>query len=154
MTRHLGTYARLAHHGEGVLAKSLQHLAAGHADEIDVRIMASARAKAHQASAGRVEPLARRLGEERGDEPERLDAAALSLTRSGGVGLLRDLQHVHMLAGFVETTWVVLEQAAQGARDDELLDVASSGVAEARRTCAWLLTRLKAAAPQPLLVGP
>jgi hypothetical protein len=83
-----------------------------------------------------------------------LHAEALTSTRDGGVGLLRDLQDLYVLAALLQTTWTVLEQAAQGARDDELLAVAKDCSTQVKRTMTWLITHLKAASPQILLVGP
>jgi hypothetical protein len=98
-----------------------------------------------------------RYGEQRAgddvDEPERLHAAGLAEARTGEVGLLRDLQDLHVLADLVQTTWVVISQAAQGLRDRELATVASEAGAGTARQLAWLDTRMKAAAPQALIVG-
>ena len=58
-----------------------------------------------------------------------------------------------MLASLVQTTWTVLSQGAQGLRDDELLHVATVANAETSRQLTWLNTRMKAAAPQALIVG-
>ena len=51
------------------------------------------------------------------NEPERLHADSLSETRSGPVGLLRDLQDVHMLATFVESTWTLVAQGGSALSD-------------------------------------
>ena len=42
------------------------------------------------------------------DEPERLHAEGLAQTRTGPVGLLRDLQDLYLLVSFVEMTWTVV----------------------------------------------
>ena len=61
-------------------------------------------------------PIIQRYGEaDDVDEPERLHAAGLAETRKGEVGLLRDLQDLHVLATLVQTTWTVIAQGAQGA---------------------------------------
>ena len=86
-------------------------------------------------------------------EPERLHAAGLAGTRTGPIGLLRDLQDLQVLATFVQTSWTVVYQAAQGLRDTELQDLAGSANAETSRQLAWFTTRMKAAAPQALIVS-
>jgi hypothetical protein len=53
----------------------------------------------------------------------------------------------------VLTTWTVVIQAAQGLRDHELLDVAQHASAETTRQLSWFTTRMKAAAPQALIVA-
>ena len=70
-------------------------------------------------------PVVDRYGEaDDVDEPERLHAAGVAQVRDGAIGLLRDLQDLHLLATLVQTTWTVIAQGAQGLRDPELLDVA------------------------------
>ena len=98
--------------------------------------------------------LVERYGEDRVREPERLHATGLAEVRSGPVGLLRDLQDLHVLATLVQTTWTVIAQGAQGLRDRELLEVATAANAETSRQLSWLNTRMKAAAPQALIVDP
>ncbi|MFE1781677.1 hypothetical protein ACFW9F_03560 [Streptomyces sp. NPDC059506] len=110
-------------------------------------------AEASDGHVGKLAPVADRYGEQREDEPERLHAEGLAGTRSGGVGLLRDLQDLYVLASFVDITWTVLAQAAQGARDRELIDVAGSCRADTRRQLLWLSTRIKQAAPQALIAS-
>ena len=79
-------------------------------------------------------PIARRYEQEHlGDdvhEPDRLHAEGLTQIRSGQIGLLRDLQDLYVLATFIQTTWTVLAQGAQGLRDDELLHVATNANSE------------------------
>jgi hypothetical protein len=87
------------------------------------------------------------------DEPERLRADALTNTREGEIGLLRDLQDLHLLATLVHSTWTVIAQGAQGLRDHQLLDVATSSRQETTRQLTWLTTRMKQAAPQALIVA-
>jgi hypothetical protein len=100
-------------------------------------------------------PVIERYGEDDDiDEPERLHADGLAEVRSGQVGLLRDLQDLHVLATLVQTTWTVVAQGAQGLRDHDQLEVATSSNSETSRQLSWLNTRMKAAAPQALIVDP
>ncbi|MFF1830778.1 hypothetical protein [Paenarthrobacter sp. NPDC058040] len=99
-------------------------------------------------------PLAEKYGEESpGNEPERLHADGLSTTRSGPVGLLRDLQDVYILASLVDMTWTVVEQARSALRDQELLTAVETCQKETQTQLGWLKTRIKQAAPQALLVA-
>ena len=95
-----------------------------------------------------------KYGEQDVDEPERLHHDGLAAARQGEVGLVRDLQDLHVLTDLVDTTWTVLGVAAQGVRDQELLDVVDACSAETARQTKWLDTRLKQAAPQALVVDP
>jgi hypothetical protein len=154
MARHISTYVGLAHRGEQVLAESLRQVAAGHPDDPDAVNVCTLLARLHDENVRKLGPVAERYGEEDVDEPERLHAAALGGTREGGVGLLRDLQDLHMLCALLSSTWTILDQAAKGERDEELDALVQSCTAQVERTTTWLTTHLKAASPQVLLVGP
>jgi hypothetical protein len=154
MARHLSTYVGLAHRGEQTLVESLRQVAAGHPEDPDTVFVCRSLARQHEGGIERLRPVAERYGEEDVEEPERLHADALSKTRTGGVGLLRDLQDLYLLAALLQTTWTVLEQAAQGARDEDLLQLSTDALTQVGRTMSWLTTYLKVASPQILLVGP
>lgn len=154
---HVATYVRLAHQGEQTLADSFRTVGHGHADQSDVYFTCETLASMSDNHVARMVPIAARYREDtaREDvtEPERLHADGLGQVRSGQIGLLRDLQDLYVLATLVQTTWTVLAQGAQGLRDRELLQVANSADAETARQLAWLNTRMKAAAPQALIVA-
>jgi hypothetical protein len=154
---HLTTYIGLAHRAEQTLADSFRVVGAGHAQHPDVLFTGEALAAMSDEHVHRLEPIVRRYGEQgHGDdveEPERLHADGLAEVRSGPVGLLRDLQDLHVLGTLVQTTWTVIRQAAQGLRDHELLDLAESAARDNSRQLSWLNTRMKAAAPQALIVA-
>jgi hypothetical protein len=154
MARHLATYVGLAHRGERTLVESLRQVADGHPEDPDTVVVCRSLARQHEVGIDRLAPVAERYGEEEVEEPERLHADALTTTREGGVGLLRDLQDLFLLAALLQTTWTVLEQAAQGARDDDLLQLSTDALAQVKSTMTWLTTHLKSASPQILLVGP
>ena len=155
---HVATYVRLAHQGEQTLADSLRTVGNGHAKQADVFHTCETLAKMSDSHVAQMAPIARRYEQEHlGDdvhEPDRLHAEGLTQIRSGQIGLLRDLQDLYVLATFIQTTWTVLAQGAQGLRDDELLHVATNANSETTRQLAWLNTRMKAAAPQALIVAP
>lgn len=154
MPRHLSTYVGLAHRGEQTLGDSLRQVASGHPEDPDTVTVCTALARLHDENVEKLQQVAQRYGEEDVDEPERLHADALTQTREGGVGLLRDLQDLHLLASLVHTTWTVLLQAAQGLRDDDLAALARRADADTSRQLAWLTTHLKVTAPQTLIVAP
>jgi hypothetical protein len=152
---HLSTYVGLADHSERTLADSFRAVADGHDGEADVFHTCLMLAEWSDRHRRALAPVVERYGEDDSvDEPERLHASGLAEVRSGPVGLLRDLQDLHVLASLVQTTWTVIAQGAQGLRDRELLEVASTANAETSRQLSWLNTRMKAAAPQALIVDP
>jgi hypothetical protein len=152
---HLATYVALAEHSEQTLADSLRSVAQGHAQEADVFHTCHTLAGWCDSHREALVPIIERYGEQDDvDEPERLRAEALASTREGEIGLLRDLQDLHLLATLVHSTWTVIAQGAQGLRDRQLLEIATSSTAETTRQLTWLTTRMKQAAPQALIVAP
>lgn len=149
----LAPYIGLLHAGEDVLARSFRQLADGHGDEPDVYHLCHTLAKQCDEHGRRLRPIVERYGEQPDAEPERFHADAMSESRRGPLGLLRDLQDVHALVGFVDTTWTVVRQAALALRDDELLAIIDDCEAQTKLQQDWLSTRLKQAAPQALLVA-
>jgi hypothetical protein len=145
----------MADRSEQTLADSFRAIGHGHAAEADVFHTCETLAQWSDGHREKLAPIVERYGEDKDlEEPERLHAAGLAEVRSGPVGLLRDLQDLHVLATLVQTTWTVIAQGAQGLRDKELLEVALSANAETSRQLTWLNTRMKAAAPQALIVDP
>lgn len=152
---HLSTYIGLADHSEKTLAESFRAVAEGHAREADIFHTCHMLAQWSEGHRQRLAPVIERYGEDDSvTEPERLHTDGLAEVRPGAVGLLRDLQDLHVLADLVQTTWTVVAQGAQGLRDHDLAAVATSSNAETSRQLTWLNTRLKAAAPQALIVDP
>ena len=149
----LAVYVGMVHRAEETLATAFRQVEKGHVDESDVAHMCHTLATWCDDHVERLRPVADRYGEMGVEEPERLHADGLSSTRTGPVGLLRDLQDLYLLATLVDSSWLLITQAAQGARDPELLDVAQHCEQETGRQLTWLTTRMKVAAPQALLVA-
>ncbi|MBT2586398.1 hypothetical protein [Arthrobacter sp. ISL-95] len=150
----LHIYLGLLHRGEQTLASSFRQVSEGHGDEPDIHFLCQSLGGQSEHHVALLLPVVERYGEEGSDnEPERLHAQGLSETRSGPVGLLRDLQDLYVLASLVDITWTVMEQAGQALRDSELLSVVEQCHQETEVQLRWLKTRIKQAAPQALLVA-
>ena len=150
---HLATYIGLLDQGERTLGSSFRQVAHGHAEEADVFHTCLNLAAQCDAHVEALAPAIERYGEHKDAEPERLHAEGLSETRSGGIGLLRDLHDLYLLANYLDMAWTLVGQAAKGARDTEMIQIVDSCDHETTGQLAWLKTRLKAAAPQALLVA-
>ncbi|GAA2541579.1 hypothetical protein [Pseudonocardia hydrocarbonoxydans] len=150
---HLATYLGLLHHAEHTLAEAFRRVGDGHAAEPDVFHLCEVLARQCDRHTDALVPVVERHDERRETEPERLLTAGLGETRSGGVGLLRDLQDLYTLASFVDITWTVVGQAGQGLADRELLDVVGTCERETAVQLRWLRTRIKQAAPQALIAA-
>jgi hypothetical protein len=150
---HLAHYLGLLDRAHREMADALRQVAAGHAEEPDIVHLGEQRADRCEQRSREVRAFAERYAEETTDEPERLHSELFRGTRSGGLGLLRDLQDLYLMTAECDICWTVVEQAAQGIRDDDLTELATEGAADIAIQLAWLRTRMKAAAPQALVVA-
>jgi hypothetical protein len=149
----LAHYLGLLHRAEIELGEALREVAEAHGEEPDVRVTCLKLAGDCEAHAERLEPFARRYGEEADDEPDRLHSELFQGSRSGPMGLLRDLHDLYLMACECDIAWTLVGQAAQGARDSELLRAVQACEGETALARKWLTTRMKAAAPQSLVVS-
>jgi hypothetical protein len=150
---HLATYLGLLENGNRTLAASYRQVAEGHAEEVDVFHICRQLADECDDHERRLGELTARYGSHPSGEPERLHADGLDETRSGGLGLLRDLHDLYMLASYLDLAWTMVGQAGQGARDQDLIQTVEKCSAQLERHLGWLTTRMKAAAPQALLIA-
>lgn len=150
---HLATYVGLLETGSETLASSYRQVAEGHAAEADVHHLCLQLASQCDEHRRKVGKIAERYGEHPDGEPERLHAEGLSETRSGGLGLLRDLHDLYLLATYLDVAWMMVGQAAKGVRDHELNDLVDTCAADVEGQLAWLTTRMKSASVQALVVA-
>jgi len=149
----LAHYLGLLHRSELDLAKAFTEGATDHRDEPDVFHECHLLAAQCQDHAERLRPFTARYGEEADDEPDRLHTGVFRGTRSGGLGLLRDLHDLYVMGTGCDISWVLIRQAALGARDRDLLDTVRRCEGETAVQLKWLRTRMMAAAPQALVVA-
>jgi predicted RNA-binding Zn ribbon-like protein len=153
MIMHLAHYLGLLHRAQNALADALREVGAAHRDEADIAHLTEQQAKLCDRRAEALRPFAERYSEDAPDEPERLHSELFRGTRSGGLGLLRDLQDLYLMAAECDICWTVVGQGAYGARDNDLLEVVHTCEGETALQLAWLRSRMKQAAPQALVVA-
>lgn len=150
---YLAHYLGLLHRAQTNLAGAFREVAGGHGDEPDVALVCQRQAEVCDRHAERLRPFAERYAAQAPDEPDRLHSELFRGTRTGGIGLLRDLQDLYLMAAECDICWTVVGQAAQGARDRELLQAVQECERETAVQLKWLRTRMKQAAPQALVVA-
>ena len=150
---HLAHYLGLLYRAQTELARAFREIADAHGDEPDVAVTCRRLAEECDTAATRLDPFARSYAEDAPDEPERLHSDLFRGARSGGLGLLRDLHDLYLMAAECDICWTVVGQAAAGARDTDLLDTVTDGGERAAGQLRWLRTRMKQAAPQALVVA-
>jgi hypothetical protein len=150
---HLAHYLGLLHRAQSKLADAFVGVGRAHVDEPDVFHICERLAAQCQRHAEQLEPFARRYSEEAPKEPDRLHSQLFTGTRTGGIGLLRDLQDLYLMASECDICWAVVGQAAYGARDEDLIKVVRTCEGETATQLKWLRTRMKQSAPQALVVA-
>jgi hypothetical protein len=149
----LAHYLGLLHRAQLNLADAFRQVAVAHRDEPDIAHLCRQQAERCDRHAGRLEPFACRYAEDAPGEPDRLHSELFRGTRTGGIGLLRDLQDLYLMAAECDICWTMVGQAAQGARDKDLLEVVTAAEGETAVQLTWLRSRMKQAAPQALVVA-
>ena len=135
-------------------AAALRAVGDGHRDEVDIAHTTDALAQQCEAHARELAPFVERYADESSEMPDEAPRAGLfGGVRSGPLGLLRDLNDLYLMACECELAWTLIGQAAQGARDRDLIDLAGSCDGESAIQVRWLRTRMKQAAPQTLVVA-
>jgi hypothetical protein len=151
---HLAHYLGLLHKAQTDLAAGFREVRDAHADEADVHHLCGRLAEQCDSHAARLEPIAERYGEDAPDEPDRLYSELFAGPREGGLGLLRDLHDLYLMASECDVAWTLIGQAAQGLRDNELFEVVQTCEDETASQLQWIKSRMKEAAPQALVVAP
>jgi hypothetical protein len=149
----LAHYLGLVHRSETTLATAFREVEDRHRDEPDVVQECALMAGWSDRHASGLHPFVEHYGEQANDEPERLHSEIFRGTRQGGLALLRDLHDLYLVATECSVSWVVVGQAAAGARDTALGELVSQCEQDTARQLKWLLTRMKQAAPQALVVS-
>jgi hypothetical protein len=150
---HLGHYLKVLDHAQHTLTTAFREVAEAHADEPDVRIDSEKFAARLEQHAIQLTRARRQYGEDAAQEPERLLSSLFDGPRTGPLGLLRDLHDLYLLATECDISSTLIAQAAQGARDAQLAEIAADYQRDVTVQLAWLRSRLKQAAPQALVVA-
>jgi NADP-dependent 3-hydroxy acid dehydrogenase YdfG/formylmethanofuran dehydrogenase subunit D len=117
---HVANYLDLARRSERHLAESLEKVAGHHGHEPDVAQMARFLASWSSENRTELEPLVARYGRAKEGRPDALSRALFHGPRGGGLGLVRDLHDLWVLAQEVTLAYTLLGQASQALRDTEL----------------------------------
>ena len=150
---HIGRYIDLVHRTEFDLAKAFRKVSKAHGDEPDVYQTCQLLARWSDKLAAELEPFITKYKPEKDTEPDRLTRMLLKDTRKGGMALLRDLHDLYLVASEVLICCTILKQGADSLRDKQLTNLCETMEKQTKRQSNWLMTRMKAAAPQTLVVN-
>jgi hypothetical protein len=150
---HVGNYLGILHRSEQDLADAFKTIADHHGEEPDVYNMCKLLASWSEEHVEDIKPLVDRYSEEKSDEPDRLKQSLFEQPRSGSLALVRDLHDLWLLANEIHLCYIILLQAARALRDLEMEKICQQFDEQTERQILWLLTRIKQAAPQALVVA-
>jgi hypothetical protein len=159
----LGLALKQVQDAEQELASELLKVGDRHAVDHELHHTAHRLAEGCAVLTQRLRPFGERYGTEIDEaEPDspgllertrQLSSELLGRSPASGMLLLRDLRELWLAAQAAEISWVILAQAAQAARDSELLELATEGHDEAEVRGKWIRTHIKESAPQVLVAG-
>jgi hypothetical protein len=157
----IGEALQQLHEAERALAEDFRTIGERHAGDIhDVFQTLAEQCERH---AEELRPQAQRYGadvrkdgepgawQELFDMVRHRDYEVIGRTAEAGVRLLRDLRQLFLTAEDTGIRWVIIGEAAQAARDEELLDITLRCHAETETQAEWLVARIKLTAAQVLV---
>ena len=158
----LGLAIRELASAEEELADALLQVGERHRADHDVHHLTRQLSRWEQGHIAALEPFAERydadvdageVGRERAGplaSAREKGAELLGRRPASGLLLLSDMRRLHLLAAEASLDWTIVWQAAQAAKDAELVECVSLCHPETLRVLRWTLTKLKQAAPQVL----
>lgn len=149
---HLAKYLSLLRNSERLLAEAFAMISDRHGKHGELRDSCRLFASWAAESAEALEPFAKRYGRRLATEPERLRAALFHDPRSGGLGMLRDVQDLGVLIHDVLQRQTGAIQAARALRDLPLEECLAACQEKTQRQLAWVRTHLQRSAAQALTV--
>jgi hypothetical protein len=150
---HIGHYIELVHKGHQDFAEALRKVAGHHGKEPDIVANCLMLAVWSDQLVQHLQPFVAHYGKEKDKEPDRMKSLLFVKPRTGGLALLRDLHDLWLMSNEAELCCLVLKMAAMGLQDKELLTACDTMEKQTKRQTAWLLTRIKSAAPQTLIAA-
>ncbi|HEY9672685.1 MAG TPA: hypothetical protein V6D11_14665 [Waterburya sp.] len=150
---HVGNYLGILHRSEQDLADAFKTIADHHGEEPDVYNMCKLLASWSEEHVKDIKRLVDHYSEEKSDEPDRLKQSLFEQPRTGSLALVRDLHDLWLLANEIHLCYIILLQAARALRDLEMEKICQQFDEQTDRQILWLLTRIKQAAPQALVVA-
>lgn len=145
-------YLGLVRDSEEQLADALAAIADRHSAEAEIREGCTNLARWSRGHIEGLQPHIKKYGAPGSPDPGRIRSALFHGARIGGLGALRDLHDLSLLAHQTRLAWTALCQAAKTIHDKELESAAVASGAQTDRQIEWLKTQIKHISPQALTV--
>ena len=149
---HVQDYLGLLHLSEQRLVRAFSQVRSNHPDTPDMYNECTLFAVWSKEAAEALEQFKEKYGERSEGEPKRLYKALIRKRSSNGFNLVRDLHDLWLLVNESLVSITILLQAAQALRDRNFESVLAAIELTNERQRNWLMTRLKQASPQALVV--
>ena len=149
---HVQDYLGLLHLSEQRLVRAFSQVRSNHPDTPDMYNECTLFAVWSKEAAEALEQFKEKYGERSEGEPKRLEKALIRKRSSNGFNLVRDLHDLWLLVNESLVSITILLQAAQALRDRNFESVLAAIELTNERQRNWLMTRLKQASPQALVV--
>ncbi|MEM5775411.1 MAG: hypothetical protein AAGU05_10450 [Anaerolineaceae bacterium] len=140
--------------GEEQLAEAYRVISDRHSAEFEINEMCNRFAEWSKGHMMAMQPAIDLFGMVRQPDSEQLRSSLFHGARIGGIGLLKDLQDLSILANSVRTQWTIVMQAASSIQDKALEQLAADVGDQLNREIDWLCTQIKNKSPQVLIVVP
>ncbi len=150
--QHVADYLGLLQDSSKATAEALHAVAEKHRAEPDIGAICEMLAGFSTGHYEALKPLIDRYGHHQEHEADELLRVLKPGKHQKPLSLLRDLHDCWLLAQESNISIIVLKQAAQALRDDELMNLVQKMSSHNKRQRAWLKTRIKQSAPQTLIV--
>lgn len=146
-------YLALLQRSEDRFASAFRAVAGAHGEDAEIRRGCLRFAGQCEDHVERLTRFVEKYGRDAAAPPPDLHADLFDGPRDGPFGLLRDLHDLYLMAAECDIVWTLVGQAAQGARDPDLLDTVHQCEGAAAIQMRWAKGQMKQAAPQTLVVA-
>ncbi len=133
-------------------ASACEEMSARHPNDAEVRESTLRLARFSRDIVEQFQPFVDKYGAKYEDEPTRVWEATFRASRSGGFGLLRNLQALYLVASEAHIAAAVMASAAMELRDHELLDFCLEKAQFAKKCKEWCQTAIDENASQAIVV--
>jgi hypothetical protein len=154
MTMQISLYVGLVVQSERVFQAACLNLARRHEQDAGIRDGCRKMAKSTQHRLGGVHQLREMFGGGPGRAVNLVAQALFHGLRSGGVGLIRDLHDLTLLANQSLLYWTALYQGLRARHDTAGEAICEQSIRQLELEISWLTTEIKDAAPQALTISP
>jgi hypothetical protein len=149
----IGTYVGLTIESEAVLQSAYLNAATRHKRDAGIRDGSRRAVRFTELRMNAANDLGKRFGATSSRDPKLVRNALFHGLRPGGLGLLRDLHDLALLANQSLLYWTGLSQGCKALHDEHAVKICRQSIDALQLEIDWLKTELKNAAPQVLTIS-